>query len=47
MNRPYIHEGVSISPPKTLIHTINHRGPLGAEAVSRIANKLDEALKPR
>jgi hypothetical protein len=47
MGRPYLHEGVYISPPKLLIKLINRPGPLDVESIGRIADKLDEKLKPR
>jgi hypothetical protein len=45
--KPYKHEDVYISGPKVLIKKINEAGPLDAESINRIANKLDEALTPR
>jgi hypothetical protein len=45
--RPYVHDDVYIAPPKLLIKLINRTGPLNAESISRIAAKLDAALKPR
>jgi hypothetical protein len=47
LGKPYLHEGVYISPPKALVKMINVPGTLDAESISRLANKLDEALKPR
>ena len=47
MGKPYVHEGVYISPPKTLITMINEPGALNAESINSLAVKLDEALTPR
>jgi hypothetical protein len=47
MGKPYVHEGVYISPPKVLIKMINEPGALNAESINSLAVKLDEALTPR
>jgi hypothetical protein len=47
MGKPYVHEGVHISPPKALIKMINEPGALNVESINFLAIKLDEALKPR
>jgi hypothetical protein len=47
MGKPYVHEGVYISPPRALIKIINEPGALNAELINSLAVKLDKALKPR
>jgi len=47
MGKPYVHEGVFISTPRTLIKMINEPGALNAETINLLADKLDETLKPR
>ena len=46
-NKPYQHLSVWITPPRTLAKLINEPGPLDADSVKRVGNKLDEALVPR
>ena len=47
MGKPYVHDGVYISPPRALIKIINEPGALNAELINSLAVKLDKALKPR
>ena len=47
LNRPVIHDGVLIAAPKMLTKKINEPGPLQAELIQLLGERLDEQLKPR
>ena len=47
VGKPYVHEGVYISPPKVLIKLINEPGSLDGESINILADRLDDALRPR
>ena len=44
---PYLHEGVLIAGPHTLIKSINQSGLLGEDVVDALWRKLDAAMPPR
>jgi Nuclease-related domain len=46
MKKPYVHNGVTIAWPKTLISSIGKDGPLSDEDVQRIGTQLDQQLAP-
>lgn len=47
VGKPYVHEGIYISPPKVLIKLINEPGSLNRESINLLADRLDVALRPR